>query len=272
MEPKEYLLGDIVISREDVTQGENKLLIEASGSNLILDTTFNDLGYYISKKALSEAIFNEAKEQLTAHVKSSLADKGISVEGFSLENYHRFVPDDETHYSISTWALESEAYSGLVNRVAELLQSLLHREVEIKPIDLNGQIKSVIGFRIIRPGSTDYSPMHRDAWLDIWKDVVNVWIPVGGCNPSNIIRIIPKSHYWNDQVLHCSKEGALINYKKYKVRAAISSSIPPHIQTPDMDYQDVLVFSPYLLHGNGSNLTSPLTRTSIEMRFWLKSR
>ena len=38
--------------------------------------------------------------------------------------------------------------------------------------------------------------------------------------------------------------------------------------TPNPAFDEVLVFTPYALHGGGVNLNKDTTRVSLEMRFW----
>jgi ectoine hydroxylase-related dioxygenase (phytanoyl-CoA dioxygenase family) len=42
------------------------------------------------------------------------------------------------------------------------------------------------------------------------------------------------------------------------------------IERPDPQAGEVLVFSPYLIHGGAMNFNSDVTRLSLEMRFWRK--
>jgi ectoine hydroxylase-related dioxygenase (phytanoyl-CoA dioxygenase family) len=52
------------------------------------------------------------------------------------------------------------------------------------------------------------------------------------------------------------------------VPAVKNSETPLELIRPNPSASEVLVFSPYLLHGGAVNLNADATRLSLEMRFW----
>jgi ectoine hydroxylase-related dioxygenase (phytanoyl-CoA dioxygenase family) len=58
-----------------------------------------------------------------------------------------------------------------------------------------------------------------------------------------------------------------IDGKKYHVSAAIGTVNEFNIETPVLQKGDGLIFSPYLIHGNGLNKQNDTTRVSLEFRF-----
>ena len=48
----------------------------------------------------------------------------------------------------------------------------------------------------------------------------------------------------------------------------VDSAQPLHLLHPNPNPNEVLLFSPYLLHGGAVNLNTNQTRISLEMRFW----
>jgi ectoine hydroxylase-related dioxygenase (phytanoyl-CoA dioxygenase family) len=52
------------------------------------------------------------------------------------------------------------------------------------------------------------------------------------------------------------------------VPGVLGSAEPLDIIRPNPEPSEVLLFSPYLLHGGAVNLNEDETRISLEMRFW----
>jgi len=42
------------------------------------------------------------------------------------------------------------------------------------------------------------------------------------------------------------------------------------LERPNPGENEMLLFSPYLVHGGGYNFNTDMTRISLEMRFWRK--
>ena len=60
----------------------------------------------------------------------------------------------------------------------------------------------------------------------------------------------------------------MYNGTQYRVPALVDSAQPLHLLRPNPNPNEVLLFSPYLLHGGAVNLNTNQTRISLEMRFW----
>ena len=147
------------------------------------------------------------------------------------------------------------------------MEALLRESLDLKAIEHQGAIGKFLGFRIVRPGKPDFNPFHRDAWLPYWRDVVNVWAPLSGFEGGNTMSIIPGTHNLDDSEILKTKKGAIINDKTYHVPAAIALGQNFEPITPVLEKGEALVFSPYLIHGNGINRNPDTTRVSIEFRF-----
>ncbi|MEO1253560.1 MAG: hypothetical protein AAFY41_01560 [Bacteroidota bacterium] len=93
-------------------------------------------------------------------------------------------------------------------------------------------------------------------------------MPIVGSNSKSSLRIIPGSHQWPESEVVRSKEGATMNGLKFNVPGMMSSKKEMKMTVPDPLDNQVLVFSPYLLHGLSENLNRNETRISLEMRFW----
>lgn len=261
---------DLIQHLNDCEFGDNELSLNQSEDIIQTSHELMTEGFGIYK-LLSETEFEELSTYITKHVKTLLQQHQTVLEDFTLENYHCHVKDDSIHYAVSSWAMSPDVISPLFDIVQKRVEKLLSNPLDIKVINHRGVMGKFIGFRIIRPHTTDHSPYHRDAWLPYWQNTVNVWIPISGFSQGNTICLLPKSHLLNDSEILKTKKGAVINGKSYHVPAAIAIKKPfKHIK-PVLHAGEALLFSPYILHGNGENNHPDQTRVSIELRFCKKN-
>jgi ectoine hydroxylase-related dioxygenase (phytanoyl-CoA dioxygenase family) len=211
--------------------------------------------------------FSNLEDILTQYISHRLSSYQEVPSDFELRNYHKYLKKEENHYKISTWALDIENLGSVYHNILAQVESILGLKLKTKEIEHLGQLGHFIGFRIVRPLKNDHNPFHRDAWIPYWQDTINVWLPICGFEDGNGLQLIPKSHLWNDNEILKTKSGVEMNGKKYHVAAAIGSLNSFNIETPVLKQGDGLIFSPYLVHGNGVNKNSDVTRTSIEFRF-----
>jgi hypothetical protein len=193
--------------------------------------------------------------------------QGISVDDqASLENYHRLIDNrDDLHYALAKWGLPLTQLPISAALLTRRISDLMRMPLRVRQIPSSDEL--LFGFRIIRPGSTDESPFHRDAWQDFWRNTLNVWIPVAGCNAQSTLAVLPGSHLWSESEVERTSCGALINGKQYKVPGVVDIFRSYDIRYPNPDYTDALLFSPYLIHGGAVNGNPDQTRVSIEIRF-----
>ena len=59
-----------------------------------------------------------------------------------------------------------------------------------------------------------------------------------------------------------------MNGLAYSVPAVTGARHPMKLVRPDPGPNEVLIFSPYLIHGAAVNFNPDTTRVSLEMRFW----
>ncbi len=127
--------------------------------------------------------------------------------------------------------------------------------------------------RIVRPqAKSDNNPPHRDPWLDFLKDAVNIFGPVAGCNLKSALPLIPGSHLWKESEIERTVAGARVDGMEYQVPAVTGMKRSERMIRPNPNRNQMMVFSPYLIHGGGTNLNADVTRMSLEMRFWRKSK
>jgi ectoine hydroxylase-related dioxygenase (phytanoyl-CoA dioxygenase family) len=130
--------------------------------------------------------------------------------------------------------------------------------------------QSVFHFRVIRPNSADNNPLHRDVWLEDYAACINLYIPVAGSNARSSLILLPESHYWPESRVQKTVSGAMIGHARFNVPAVTAIEGDYSVMRPDPKENEVLVFSPYLIHGGAVNLNADETRISIEMRLWRK--
>lgn len=127
-------------------------------------------------------------------------------------------------------------------------------------------------FRICRPreiGDNDFNPCHRDVYLDFYRNIVNIYLPVVGSNSNSSLKIQPGSHKWNENETMVTKGGAFFKHtdKKYSVDAIVASKKPLEMVHPNPEINQIMLFSPYLIHGCSDNANENETRISLEVRF-----
>ena len=211
--------------------------------------------------------FLALKNLLTRHIKSLLEEHQSIDSDFRLEEYHKHVLSDTIHYAVSSWAMSDEVIGKHYAHIKAQMEKLLGTVLTTKEIEHKGAKGRFLGFRIVRPGKSDHNPYHRDAWLPYWRDTINVWIPICGFENGNTISLIPGSHTLDDSEILKTKRGAVIGEKTYHVPEAVAINTPFEKISPSLQEGEGLIFSPYLIHGNGKNNLVDTTRVSIELRF-----
>ncbi len=250
----------------DLEFGKNQLPLTALNNLLCNNAELNKNGFG-KFPVLSKSTFASLKKCIEQIIIQQLSAYQKISPDFELSQYHNFLESEENHYKISTWALEYKEIGDVFFEIKKDVEDLLGLKLKVKTINHRDKEGEYIGFRIIRPMKNDHNPFHRDAWIPYWRDTVNVWLPLCGFEDGNSLQIIPKSHQWRDDQILKTKAGVEIEGKKYHVSAAIGAVNEFTIETPLLNYGEGLVFSPYLIHGNGVNRKDNTTRVSLEFRF-----
>ncbi|MDB5234586.1 MAG: hypothetical protein JWR44_1579 [Hymenobacter sp.] len=128
--------------------------------------------------------------------------------------------------------------------------------------------EAVFHLRIVRPHRSDHNPLHRDAWLPRYHDALNIYLPVAGSTALSSLTLVPGSHRWPENAVERTAGGAIYHGVPYTVPGVLRPARALDIIRPNPGPDEVLVFSPYLLHGAAANLNEDATRISLEMRFW----
>jgi ectoine hydroxylase-related dioxygenase (phytanoyl-CoA dioxygenase family) len=82
--------------------------------------------------------------------------------------------------------------------------------------------------------------------------------------------VVPGSHLWPESIVERTVGGAIINGIKFNVPAVTAIKDNFTVVRPSPGANEVLVFSPYLIHGGAINSSLDQTRISIEIRLWKK--
>lgn len=251
--------------------------VALKGSDRVLSQQDDDLTVEQSwhKEGFSVHSFLSQDEYKTFHTgftdlfESALKNAGIDVcEPYAPSQYHRHVADDyEKHLRVinRTKLFEADLFPiDMAVAEARISEILGFQVKSIKPF--NGE--RVFHFRVIRPGAADYNPLHRDVWQDENRDAINIYVPLAGSNEKSSLLLMPGSHLWPESRTVRSAEGAEMNGVKFNVPGLIVSEEPLALVRPNPQANELLVFSPYLLHGLSANGNVDETRISLEMRFW----
>lgn len=242
-----------------------------SDDNLIAESSWSEKGYVVASVFEKDDEFEELIQLFTKiAVENAQQINEKWPENTALDHYHHILNNDEKHsayinalgYFISASKL-GEFKKKLELRVSELCGSPVHA----KHPDFDEEAFSL---RIVRPGKGDNNPMHRDVWLDRLRNGINIYLPIAGSTDKSSLRLIEGSHLWSDDEVVRTEEGAVINGVKYTVPQVLEIKRDAEIIRPNPGFNEMLVFSPYLLHGGASNHNEDRTRISLEMRFWRK--
>lgn len=250
----------------DLEFGKNPLPLSLSNNLLCGNDALNQSGFGVFHLLTKDAFLLLRKQMEQIVVQRLSVYQKVSSD-FELTQYHRFLEHEETHYKISTWALEYTAIGDIYFEIKKRVENVLKLKLKVKAISHLGKEGYYIGFRILRPMRNDHNPFHRDAWIPNWRDTINAWLPLCGFEDGNSLQVIPESHLWEDNQILKTKAGAEIEGKKYHVPAAIGAVNKFNIETPLLNPGDGLIFSPYIIHGNGVNKKSDTARVSLEFRF-----
>ena len=236
--------------------GENFVMID-NDINLLKNTDFNDNGYKIID-------IENYSELLQRFIKNEI--KFTINKDIELKNYHNDITEDEHKMILNSMPYKTNIYSDIhafCNYLEKTISDILHEPVKIFNNDL--------WIRICRPNNyceTDYNPCHRDVYLNFYRNIVNIYLPIFGSNENSSLLLQSGSHKWNENETIVTKGGAVFKYinKKYSVDAIVSSKQPLDMIRPNPKNGQMLLFLPYLIHGCSDN-NNDITRFSLEVRF-----
>lgn len=251
--------------------GDDVILLE-NDDNLIKNTNFNDCGYSVHR-FLDEEKYDTFCLGITKII-SELIFKATYLKpgkDFRLKNYHELINSDELHSKVVSYLREGFSLSNLPIPL-ELIEERVSQICGVDVIAHNKKLpEQNFYIRVVRPNrKNDNNPPHRDVWLDYYRNCVNIYLPVCGSNELSALPMVPGSHFWKESDIERTLNGATVKGYSYRVPSVTSSNRELNFVRPNPIRNEMVVFSPYLIHGGGINLNSDITRMSLEMRFFRK--
>jgi hypothetical protein len=273
MQLVEYWIDDQPVSFqiEGATEKGPATVLLESDDNVIRDSGWDDVGYCVAP-FLAEPHRKRMYDGFTTLIGAEVEAAGVRVDdGFCLEKYHRYVSDEQHAAIIKQTRIGFERHQFPIN-----LDLVVDRISKICRVGLTTDGAKYTGrpffLRIVRPNKPqDNNPPHRDVWLDRLRDGVNSYVPVAGSNELSSLPILPGSHKWSEDEIERSVDGARIQGLNYTVPTVTRARLPLAMRRPNPRPSEVLVFSPYLIHGGAVNMNADLTRVSLEMRLWRRN-
>jgi len=258
------------VSGEADYGGDRVMLME--DDNLIKNTKFDDCGY-----SINTFLNDEFYDRFCLGVKGLISDlilKATNIQvnsDFSLIDYHKIIISDELHSKVVQILRNGFSMENFPISLA-LIESRVS-EICCADVVANNPSLSDQNFyiRIVRPnGKSDNNPPHRDVWLDYYRNCVNIYLPICGSNELSALPMVPGSHYWRESDIERTLSGAIVKGYNYRVPSVTNSKRLLDFVRPNPTKNEMIVFSPYLIHGGGVNLNKDTTRMSLEMRFFRK--
>ena len=237
------------------------------------ENLLNYFGYQVFRHGNMES-FHDLKEKFTNHLK----DKLISFSGdakvgdsFKIEKYHKVINENNIDHDAFIKKYGRDLDIGLETH--PFLLELI--EIVEKSTNQNLRIfRNNIEFRVVRPGSNDNNPMHRDHWFPYFTPLLNIYLPLSGSYFNSSLAVVPFSHKWTDQeVVPTLSYDDILKGKKTLKENGVETSVPKIKETckdiamhrPDVLEGDFMLFSPMSVHGGGNNEGFD-TRFSFEIR------
>ena len=223
--------------------------------NLLEKTTFNSKGFGVFP--IRDHI-GFLKEFLQKNI-SAIIGSDIDIE-----KYHSCVTEEQHKQVLNSMPYKKNDLHEFSEYLESFISVLLKEKVKIFNDD--------IWVRICRPNifsKEDFNPCHRDVYLDFYRHTVNIYLPIIGSDEKSSLLVQEGSHLWNENMTATTKGGAYFKKKnkKYSVDAVVQSKIELHMVRPNPVANEILVFSPYLIHGCSDNNNEDITRMSLEIRF-----
>jgi hypothetical protein len=266
-----FKLGDGEYSRDVAGEtffGGDFVLLDGD-DNLMKGAPYEAQGYTVGKLFDSPDDYVTLQRCITNEVRRVMKEVGVSTpDDFRIEQYHTLV-DGAAHNEVAK-KIQSGFSMGVfpfpVDTIEKRVSALLGTPVVCRYKKTDAERK--FNLRIVRPSSNDNNPPHRDVWLDHLRDAVNIYIPIAGSSKESSLPVVPGSHHWKESEIERTQSGARMGDQVFMVPCVTAAKREVHFVRPNPGPNELLVFSPYLIHGGGVNFQGTATRASLEARFW----
>ena len=256
----------LVEGASEAANDEQVLL--ASGHDLTARTAWAAAGYAVLPGL--PAPYQEALQTGLANLlREALRVAGIPVAAdFDITQYHHLIGDDMVRH-LAVIAQTKEFKHSQFPVPLAVLEGYLGAACGQPISAYNYHVdERVFHLRIVRPGRADHNPLHRDVWLPEYRDGLNIYLPVAGSTDRSSLTLVPGSHHWPENAVERTAGGATYHGVPYTVPGVLRPARQLNIIRPNPGSAEILLFSPYLLHGAAANLNEDATRISLEIRFW----
>jgi len=240
-----------------------------SSNSLLEELPWEENGFKVVQ-AFNNSTLKKLKNAIRKNICLGAKQIGIAIDedNFDLKDYHKYILTQEQHLAIiqHTKNLRNGDFDIDIESLADSFSQYVNFPLTSHIEELG---RSHIQIRISRPQSLDINPPHRDGYLSYWKNILNIWIPVAGCNDQSSLPIIPKSHLIPESdIIRTSEKGAYINGNLYYVPCMLKTKSEYFkMIRPNPREGEALIFTPFLIHGAAVNQNKDTTRISLELRF-----
>lgn len=257
-------------------RGKDEILFN---SRLFSNNEFLDNGYIIRKFPTEWK--SAISDNITTYIKNKLINLGLStsseITSFSLEKYHTFVNQARHQQVVNSFRGGMFGFGGIPLEVLGVshtdLDDYINSSVQTTE-RLSCQIKKFgmthgkFWIRIVRPKLNDNNPPHKDSHLKRLRKCVNIYLPLAGSNEYSSLPLIPQSHNEKESNYIISSSPSFVNGKRNTVPCIVHRDKGLDMICPNPSPNDIMIFTPHLIHGGGVNSNEDLTRVSLEMRFF----
>lgn len=191
-------------------------------------------------------------------------------KGFSLEDYHMMFNDSDPrgHHDFIE-RVSRVVPSSVIRRDCKYISNIMGLAEELTSKRFR-VFRDLIEFRVVRPNQPDNNLWHRDHWFPYFRPLVNIYLPLAGSTFDSALQVVPGSHKWDDEDVvptHKYGEGRRLGsngiYYSTPTIKTCNKELTGH--RPDVLEGDFMLFSPLIVHGAGSNMSTH-TRFSLEIR------
>jgi ectoine hydroxylase-related dioxygenase (phytanoyl-CoA dioxygenase family) len=226
--------------------------------NLLQNTDFNDTGHRILPM-----------QPYTDFLRAFVERKLTEITGCRIDaaKYHTHI-SDEDHKRVLNAMPYNKYETPEMREFCEYMETRVSEIVGTRVKLFNDDV----WVRICRPTAInpcDFNPCHRDVYLDFYRNIVNIYVPIVGSNELSSLAMESGSHLWKESETMMTKGGAYFETtgKKYSVDAVVQCKRRLQMSRPNPQTNEFILFSPYLIHGCSNNDNIDITRMSVEMRF-----